>query len=226
MATIIRAISLTLLLLAMLFLIIGLFLSEEQLQQLATLLSQSGSLNPTLMAKVQLFPRLCVLSSIEVSLLAMFIFYRRNRMEKIVSDYRTTCSARQILWFGLFALYGLLAFISLNFYAVSLTMRFSSMPMYSSGNTLRGPAEYEAICSAIRAQTPSSARILIQTARDEKYLLNYDLYPRRFYFYPDHSVPVAGIPDDWLRKYQIGWILEIPATDPLTLLLRRCPGNS
>jgi len=49
--------------------------------------------------------------------------------------------------------------------------------------------------------------------------LNYDLYPRRFYFYPDPERHAAEIPEEWQERCHISWILEIDDRDPRKFLL-------
>jgi hypothetical protein len=202
------------------------FLSEDELRRIATFLSQSGAPNPILLAKVRQIPWLCFLSGFEFALLAALTYFKRKQSERIFSDCWKTCSIKEAAWNGLLVLYGLVALLSLNFYAVQLTSRVLIPHNDSTCISSHGPKDYEAICSAIVAETPPSARILIRTDRDEKYILNYDLHPRRFYFYPDRSLPLAGIPAEWLRKYRIDWILEIPMAEPMTFSLRRCRERS
>jgi hypothetical protein len=217
-----RSIPLICLLLTILCILSGYFFSAGELQWIATFLSQSGSSNPTLMAKVRLIPWLCFLCGCEFGLLAALTFSRRKQMERLFSDSWKACSLKEATWIGLLALYGLVALLSLNFYAVQLTTRFFISHEDSKYQSSHGPLEYAAIYSAILKETPLSARILIRTDRDEKYILNYDLHPRRFYYYPDRSMPLADIPAKWLQKYKIDWMLEIPTTEPMTFSLQRC----
>ncbi len=221
-----RLIPLILLLLTILCLLSGFYLSAGELQRIAAFLSQSGTSNPTLMAKVRLIPWLGFLSGFEFALLAALTYFHRKQTERIFSNCWKARSIKDTAWNGLLVLYGLVALLSLNFCAVNLTTRLLSPQRDSTYISSHGPKDYAAICSAILNETPPSARILIRTNRDEKYILNYDLYPRRLYFYPDKSVPVAGIPAEWLRKYRIEWILEIPMAEPMTFSLQRCQGRT
>lgn len=221
-----RLIPFSLLFLTFFCFMLGLYIPAGDLQRIAVFLSQSGTSNPTLIAKVRLIPWLCFLSGFEFALLAVWAYFHQKQAEGIFSGCWNPCSIKDTAWNGLLVLYGLVALLSLNFYAVNLTTRLLSPQRGSTCISSRVPKDYQAICSAILNETPPSARILIRTNRDEKYILNYDIYPRRLYFYPDKSMPVAGVPAEWFRKYQIDWILEIPMAEPMTFSLQRCQERS
>jgi hypothetical protein len=74
---------------------------------------------------------------------------------------------------------------------------------------------------SVRETTPETAALLIKTQRPLQFLLNYELYPRKFYFYPERGTSVSSIPQAWLDQRRIGWILEISDTEPLQFKLAR-----
>ena len=75
--------------------------------------------------------------------------------------------------------------------------------------------EANGLVEAVRQQTPNDASILIQTQQPLKYLLNYELYPRHFYFHPNPNLNASEIPSHWMNDHHIGWILYIADDEPL-----------
>jgi hypothetical protein len=108
----------------------------------------------------------------------------------------------------------LIAGLSLNFGAISLAKRLSHG--LSAAESIAADFGDEArVVRAVRETTPETAAILIKTQRPLQFILNYELYPRKFYFYPERFVPISSIPNAWLDDRHIGWTLEISDIDPL-----------
>ena len=204
-----RTITSALFLLALLSLLAGFFLTPAHLRHIAGLLSQTGTVHPALMEKVELVPRLLLLIGLEFCFAALFWEFRGKKISSAFWPSFQHRSISQRAMLGLSTVYLLISLLSLNFYTVSLTnrwIRLSEVPKVPEGLPMEGIPVFQ----AIQQKTPASARILIHTNQDEKYLLNYLCYPRRFYFYPERDKPLTAIPHGWLQKYKIGWTLEIP----------------
>ena len=113
-----------------------------------------------------------------------------------------------------------IAILSLNFGAISLVNRLKVNMGRSAAELIAADfGDDYRIVRSVRETTPETAALLIKTQRPLQFLLNYELYPRRFYFYPERHVPISSIPQAWLDQRHIGWILEISDTEPLQFKL-------
>jgi hypothetical protein len=198
----------------------GVALSGSDMAWLAVLVGQVGSPNARLLEKLRLVPTLTVVMGAEVLLLAVSLWFLHKRIATSHSDRLPGIGSQQ---FGIWLLLGgwiLIAVLSLNFGVISLVSRLKQ-------NRSRSPVELIAadfgdnyrIVRSVRETTPETAGVLIKTERPLQFLLNYELYPRKFYFYPERATAVSSIPPTWLDQRRIGWILEISDTEPLQFKL-------
>ena len=113
-----------------------------------------------------------------------------------------------------------IAVLSLNFGAISLVNRLKQNSGLSAVDLIAADFgdDYRVVRS-VRETTPETAAILIKTQQPLQFLLNYELYPRKFYFYPERGISVSSIPQAWLDQRRIGWILEISDSEPLQFKL-------
>jgi hypothetical protein len=49
--------------------------------------------------------------------------------------------------------------------------------------------------------------------------MNYELYPRKFYFYPDRALPLSAVPAEWMAQKRIDWTLDISDSEPIRFSL-------
>jgi hypothetical protein len=200
---------------------IGLVLAPQGLSFLVSFVGQSGTPNPKILEKIRLVPALFVVTGAELLLVSGVWFLLRRRECRDATALLSLNARQQILAF-LLATSWLIAMLSLNFGTLSLIRRL----IQQAGRTDREIVaadfgEAYAVIHAVRENTPESAVILIKTRQPLQYLLNYELYPRRFYFYPDREFPVEHVSTSWLDHRQIGWILEVSNEDPLQFRLSR-----
>ena len=193
----------------------GFALSGDDMAWLAALVGQSGSPNPRLLEKLRLVSLLSIVTGVELLLLAISLMFVRRR---------TLSWADRALWvgsppFGVCLLLGgwvAIALLSLNFGAISLVNRSKDGQGLTAAELLASDfGDDYGVVRAVRDTTPESAAILIKTQRPLQFLLNYELYPRRFFFYPDRGIPVSSVPEAWLDQRHIGWTLEISDSEPL-----------
>lgn len=181
---------------------------------LSALVGQAGIPNPRLIEKLRLVPLLSVVTGTELLLLAVGLKFFHRRTAQPRSD---RISPRANLSLGMFLLLGgwtIIAVLSLNFGAISLAHRLEQ-DRSAAERVAADFGDEERVVRAVRETTPETAAILIKTQRPLQFLLNYELYPRKFYFYPERFVPVSSIPDAWLDRRRIRWILDISDTEPL-----------
>lgn len=191
----------------------GLAAWDGDLSRLAALVGQAGSPNERLLEKIGLVPPLLIVTGSQLLFAAGVGFrYRRSRF----LSTSLSLNAGQKLLVLLLAGSSLLAVLTFNFEVLSLAQRFSQQRHHGNIEIAApGFDDEQRISQAVRSTTPDSAAILIKTNRPLQYLLNYELYPRRFYFYSDRSVPVGQIPPDWLNQRKIGWVLQVSDDGPL-----------
>jgi hypothetical protein len=193
---------------------------RSDLSWLVAILGQAGTPNPRILEKLLLVPPLLVATGTELLLLGGAGFVFRRRWISVSGDCVSTAPILQRIVWLLLVGYSLVVLLTLNFGGLSFVNRFRSFHHRTRAEIIAADfAEDYPVVRALREQTPHSAAILIKTRRPLQYLLSYELYPRRFYFYPDREMPSALIPQDWLDRHQIGWILEISNDGPLQFLL-------
>ncbi|MCI0419534.1 MAG: hypothetical protein L0312_09980, partial [Acidobacteria bacterium] len=176
----------------------------------------AGSPNPRLLDKLRLVPTLIVVTGVQLLLLGgAGLFLPRCRSLALAKRIPRLPSSQLGLWF-LCAGWAAMAILSLNFGAISLVDRLRKTQNRTDAQVIAAEfGEDYRVVRAVRETTPESAAILIKTQRPLQYLLNYELYPRRFYFYPDRQLPVSSIPEEWINRRRIGWTLEISDEEPL-----------
>ncbi len=198
----------------------GVALSGNDMAWLAVLVGQAGSPNPRLLEKLRLVPALMVLTGAQCFLLEVSLWFLRKRTAASWADRVPRPGSTQFGVWLLLCAWTAIAVLSLNFGAIALVNRLKQ-------NRGRPAAELIAadfgddyrIVRTVRETTPETAVFLIKTERPLQFLLNYELYPRKFYFYPERSTSVSSIPQAWLDQHGIGWILEISDAEPLQFKL-------
>jgi hypothetical protein len=203
--------------LALLTFLLGLSLKGKDLRPLAGFLSQAGTPNEANLEKVRCLPSTLILTGTEILLLSLSGILCREEISVFLLAVAGQLNRKQKITLLLLCGSGALVFPILNFSVVSLASSSKT-----SGNRVVHvtlPEEYP-ILRAIQELTPRETSVLIRTRRDLKYVLNYHLYPRRLYFYPDPEVQISQIPDQWMQKHHIEWILEIPDDAPFRFSLQ------
>ena len=193
-------------------LVAGFALSGKDMAWLAALVGQSGSPNPRLLEKLHLVPLLSLVTGAELLLLSISLTFVRRRAALFWADLAPQLGSPHFAVWLLLGGWTAIALVSLNFGAISLLHRQGVAAAELLASDF---GDDYAVVRAVRERTPESAGILIKTQRPLQFLLNYDLYPRRFYFYPDRGIPISSIPQAWLDQRHIGWTLEISDTESL-----------
>jgi hypothetical protein len=202
----------------------GCVISSDDTHIIATFFSQTGQINPVLLEKVRLLPWFCYLTSLELFLTIPLFRVGGNRPANWSVWIWTRRSTMEKIRVGLLIFFGFIAWSTVNFYLVTLVVRAFSPPIMVGEKPLRLPDSFAPLSKEIMTRTDSTARILIVTARDEKYLINYDFYPRKFYIFPVRNAPASSIPGGWMKKNRIDWILEISSGEPMQYCLKKvCP---
>lgn len=220
-----RSIPLASAILGTLCLTAGLLLERSSSTWLVRFVGQAGTSNPKILEKVRLVPAVLTLGGAEFLVFGClsFFYLRRNRQ---VPELLECLEAKQQCMVLLLSLYLLIGLQALNFASVTLTKRILAGEEHIDADLVAADfGEDYAVLKAVEEQTPKNACILIRTREPIKYLLNYHLFPRRFFIYPDPQVGVAEIPSDWMQKHAIGWTLEIKDGDPSQFALRRREGS-
>ncbi|MGH9427450.1 MAG: hypothetical protein ACRD2L_14250 [Terriglobia bacterium] len=193
----------------------GFVFSGNDMTWLAALVGQAGIPNPRLVEKLHLVPLLIVVTGTELLLLAVSLSFVRRRALSW-ADRAPWLGSTQLGMCLLLGGWTAIALLSLNFGAISLVNRLKHSQGLTAAELLASDfGDDYRVVRAVRDKTPEFAAILIKTQRPLQFLLNYELYPRRFYFYPDRGIPVASVPEAWLDQRHIGWTLEISDTGPL-----------
>jgi hypothetical protein len=198
----------------------GFALSGNDMVWLAALVGQAGSSNPRLLEKLRLVPMLTVATGAEFLLLAVSLWFFRQRISASWADRVPRLGSRQFGVWLLLCAWTAIAVLSLNFGAITLANRLKQNWGRSAVELIAADFgdDYRVVRS-VRETTPETAALLIKTQRPLQFLLNYELYPRKFYFYPERATSVSSIPQAWLDQRRIGWILEISDTEPLQFKL-------
>jgi hypothetical protein len=189
------------------FLAFGLW--HADLGWLARFLGQAGTSNPKILAKIQLIPAVLLVTAVEALGAGILSLRQRRRAVNYLRCVATSLTTRQwyaSCWLGAVLLMGLLA---LNFGWVSLSSRLATYGFHREAQVASDLGEQYAIVQSVRDRTPENACIAIRSQEPIKYLLNYELFPRRFFLYSDPQTRLSEVPEEWLQKHSIGWTLEI-----------------
>jgi hypothetical protein len=198
------------------FIVAGFALSGSDLSGLAVLVGRAGSLNPRLLDKLRLVPTVIVVTGVQVLLL--------GGAGLLLPRFRSHALAKRVprpasLQFGMWLVLGgwvAVAVLSLNFGAINLAIRLKQTQHLSAADIIAADfGDDYRVARSVRETTPETAVILIKSQRPLQFLLNYELYPRKFYFYSDRHLPMSSIPETWMDRRHISWTLEISDTDPL-----------
>jgi len=194
----------------------GFVLSGSDLSWLAVFVGQAGSPNPRLLDKLRLVPTLIVVTGVQLLLLGgAGLLFPCCRSVALADRVPRLAS----LQFGVWLLLGgwiAIAVLSLDYGAISLVNRSKQSQSLSAAELIAADfGDDYRVVRAVRETTPESAAILIKTERPLQFLLNYELYPRKFYFYPERHLPISSIPEAWMDRRRIGWTLEISDAGPL-----------
>lgn len=200
---------------------LGHVISSGNNRLLALFFSQTGQINPVLLEKIHLLPWFCYLVSLEFLLTIPLFGVAGKRLANRFALVWICRSAIEKIRVGLLIVFGLMAWSTVNYYLVTLVARALSPPIMAGEKPLRLPGSFASLSKEIMTRTDSTARILIVTARDEKYLINYDFYPRKFYIFPERTAAASSIPGAWMKKNRIDWILEISSGEPMQYSLKK-----
>lgn len=202
--------------------LVGIRLEHSDLSWIVRFVGQAGSVNPKILEKVRLLPSLVKLTGVEMCCCSLLLLACGRKIHSYFSNTETRLEQKQKLAVIIFSLYGLMALTSLNFGMVTLAQRKATS--HGLSNEQRVAADFGedyAVLKALEEETPATACILIKTRAPIKYLLNYHLFPRRFFIYPDTNKSVSEVSPKWLQRYGIGWTLEIKDDDPRKFALLR-----
>ena len=179
---------------------------------LATQLSQTGTLNERILEKVRLVPATLALCGVEAIVLGLFLLVSRRKALAQNLERRLGPGSKAVVLLMLVSL--LISIMALNFGWINLSSHIRlSMDKGSGEFAVPELSELSSLAEILRERTPEDAGILIRTRAPIKYLLNYHLFPRRFYVYPEPNATISEIPSVWLQKHAITWTLEIDDGD-------------
>jgi len=201
-------------------LVAGVAFSGSDMAWLAALVGQAGSPNPRLLEKLRLVPMLIMVSGAELVAVWVSLRFLHQRTSPSWADCVPRLGSPQ---FGVWLLLGgwiAIAILSLNFGAFSLANRLKQNRGLCDAALIAADFgdDYRLVRS-VRETTPETAALLVKTERPLQFLLNYELYPRKFYFYSERAIAVSSIPPAWLDQRRIDWLLEISDTEPLQFKL-------
>ena len=198
----------------------GLALAGSDMAWLAALVGQAGSPNPRLLEKLRFVPMLTVVAGAELLLVAVSLWFLHRRTSPSWMDCVPRLRSPQFVVWLLLGGWITIAVLSLNFGVISLVNRLKQTRGLSAAELIAADfGDDYRIVRTVRETTPETAALLIKTQRPLQFLLNYELYPRKFYFYPERATSVSSIPQAWLDQRRIGWILEISDSEPLQFRL-------
>jgi hypothetical protein len=225
MLALLRFIPLSALILGISCLLLGLGLQHSDPAWMAQFVGQTGVPNPKLLEKVRLMPWVLTVTSVEALCLSLVSFLDRRRTREYLTRLESNLRAKQKWMVLCLSLHGLIGVMALNFGSVSLWQRMVTRGFRTNEELVAADfGEHHAVIEAVREQTPQTACILIRTQHPIKYLLNYHLFPRRLFIYPDPHKSVSDVSVEWLQEHAIDWTLEIDDGDPTQFELRRAPG--
>jgi hypothetical protein len=191
----------------------GVLLLRKDISSLAGLFSQTGSGNPRMAERANQLPPVLMLTGIELLVLGYSGRRMRIRLRFGPAGERDIGHSKQNIMRGLLGVYALIAALTLNLTVVTVAGHLGSS-LDDAEKIKKDFGEANGLVEAVRQQTPNDASILIQTQQPLKYLLNYELYPRHFYFHPNPSLNASEIPSHWMNDHHIGWILYIADDEP------------
>lgn len=184
-------------------------LGYADLGWLARFLGQAGTPNPAILEKIQLIPTVLIVTAVEALGVGILFLCHLRRVQDYLRCVVKSLTPRQCgaaVWLGGFLVIGLMA---LNFGWVSLSRRLVAYGFDRESQVAADLGEQYAIVKAVRERTPENACIAIRTREPIKYLLNYELFPRRFFVYSDPERRLSEIPPAWFQKHSIRWTLEV-----------------
>jgi hypothetical protein len=203
-------------------LLLGSLLQPRSWLWLAKYLSQSGTLNPKNLQKLQMLPSTLLMAGVVVAALTLLLFLARHRVSAILAELEMVLSSRQKVLLLLAGTQLAIILLTLSYGTASLASRFSNLGSLTNRQIIEDDYGLSApLIQTIAREVPETESIFIYTRNDIKYLLNYDLYPRRFFFYPTAEIAPRDIPASWLDHREISWILEIDDLDPSRFHLYR-----
>jgi hypothetical protein len=203
-------------------LLTGFGLEEHQPLGLARFLSQTGVPDPRNLDKLRLMSPTLKLAGIETFFLVGLVLYRWKALTQCTWEHSKDLTVRRTFFLLLLMGYLGITLLMMNFGTLILTRRIINTHHLSNQEIVAMDYGKDYILlQTLRDRTPEDACILIQTRNDIKYLLNYDLYPRRFFFFHDSGSLLAEIPEDWMDEHQISWILEVDDHDPTRFILMK-----
>lgn len=200
--------------------VIGMQLEHSDLTWIVQFVGQAGSSNPKILEKVRLVPSIVMLTGVEMCCSGLLLLAYTRRIPSYFTHPETHLERKQKLALLIFSGYGLTALLSLNFGIVTLAHRQGIAHGLSNEERVAVDfGEDYAVVKVLKDETPTTACILIRTQAPIKYLLNYHLFPRRFFVYPDPDKSVSEVSPEWLQRYGISWTLEIKDDDPRQFVL-------
>jgi hypothetical protein len=222
MFILLRFLPLASLVLGISFLLIGLQFAHSDLAWLARLVGQAGSLNPKILEKARLMPFILMVTAAQAVCFSFSSLLYRRRLQQYFELLERNIQRKQKWMVLVLSGYGLIGLLGLNFGTVILVQRLLSLRSSSDEALVAADfGQHHAVIKALKEQTPETACILIKTRDPIKYLLNYHLFPRRFFIYPDPQTNLAAVPLEWLQKHAINWTLEIRDGNPQQFVLLR-----
>ncbi|HEX2522706.1 MAG TPA: hypothetical protein VHP35_11325 [Terriglobia bacterium] len=198
-------------------------LRHADLSWLAQFLGQAGTSNPKILEKIQLIPAVLLVTAVEAVGVGILFLRQRRRVENYLRCVGISLTPRQwcgSFWLGTVVLIGLL---TLNFGWVSLWRRLATYGFHREVQVAADLGEQYAIVKSVRERTPENACIAIRSQEPIKYLLNYELFPRRFFLYSDPETRLSEVPAEWFQKHSIGWTLEIGDGSQADFVLKPVP---
>ena len=194
---------------------------RTDLSWLAPFLGQAGTANPKILEKIQQIPAVLAVTGVEAMGVGLLCLFQRRRLRDYLSCVEARLTARQsaaAMWVGGSLVIALLA---VNFGWVNLTQRVIRYGFNRESQMAANWGEWYGLIKALRERTPEDACIAIRTRDPIKFLLNYELFPRRFFVYPNPDMSLSKLPGEWLQKYSIRWTLEVQDNLPSEFVLRR-----
>jgi len=207
-------------LLGSIFLLGGILFLRKDISSMAGFFSQTGSGNPRIVGRVNELPFVLLLTGIEMIVLGYCGRQLRISLRSDSTGNQNRWGSKDNIMGVLMGLYTLIAAFTLNLSVLTVGGHLWS-PLNDAEKIKNDFGEAYGVIEAVRRQTPSDASILIKTRQPLKYLLNYELYPRRFYFHHNPSLNVSEIPSNWMNRHKIDWILYIADDEPLRFSLSK-----
>jgi len=164
-------------------------------------------------------PAVLMVTGLEGVCFSLLLLPYRRRIQQYFEHLERNVEWKQKWVVLLLSGYGLIGLMGLNFGTVTLAQRMASLGFSDEELVAADFGEHHAVIEALKEQTPETARILIKTRDPIKYLLNYHLFPRHFFTYPNQETSLAAVPLKWLQKHAITWTLEIRNDDPRQFVL-------